>query len=140
MKGKIVDAHIEGRTTYVTKQTKYGTFKGKVTIHPDDEDVRSEIDGYTFAEIKCDIQALKEKAKVMKQRAIGIDHAYNVLKKSGVQEDDVVMKKLNRQSKVAWAQYYDAYDLYDINRDSYDRRVQRSIDYRRKLKNKTMVY
>lgn len=134
MKGKIIDAHVNEKTTYVTKQTKYGTFKGKVTVHPEDEDICSELEGYTFAEIKCDIQALKERAKVMKQRAIGIDHAFNVLRKSGIQEDDKTMRKLRRQSIAAWAQYYDAYDLYTVNRDSYNARVQRAIDYRRKIK------
>lgn len=144
MKGKILNARIDGKTTYVTKQTKYGTFTGKVTLNPEDEDVYSELDGYTFAEIKCDIQALKAKAKCMKQRAIGVAHAFNVLFKANcaagrnAYSDD--MLALARQVDVAWQNYYDAYEIYTINRDSYNIRVQRSLDYRRRIRNKTMVY
>jgi len=140
MKGKILNARIEGKTTYVTKQTKYGTFTGKVTLNPEDEDVYSELDGYTFAEIKCDIQALKARAKCMKQRAIGVEHALNVLLKAKHPITDDTMLALARQVDVAWQNYYDAYEIYAINRDSYNIRVQRSLDYRRKLKNKTKAH
>ena len=101
MKGKILNTKRDGRDTYVTKQTKYGTFHGKVTCADEDLDVENDLDGFIFADCKCDSQALKRKAKLMEQRAIGIEHAYNVLLKSGIDKDDPVMRKLLRQVKVA---------------------------------------
>ena len=135
MKGTIVDAHIEGKTTYVTKQTKYGTFTSKVTVHPEDEDIQSEVLGYTFAEIKCDIKALKAKMKYFEHRAIGITHALNVMVKSRkFKVFDPAMQAFCRQKNIAWDEYYRARETYLINRDSYEDRVERMLEYRRKIK------
>lgn len=136
MKGTILNAHIEGKNTYVTKQTKYGTFKGKAVLHPEDEDVYSEIRGYTIAELKCDIQALKAKAEYFRQRMLGIQHAYNVLWKSGIDINDPIMVKLNRQKDVAQREFENAYEIYKINRDTLTFRIERNLDFARKAKQK----
>ncbi len=136
MKGTILDAHVEGDTSYVTKQTKYGTFTGKVVLQPEDQDIRSQVLGFNFAEIKCDIQALKIKAKVFKDKMLGIQHAYNVLLKAGQHPENPTMKALYRQLQVAIKNYEDNYEIYTLNRDSYLERVERMLEYRRKIKNK----
>jgi len=139
MKGTIVDAHIEGKATYVTKQTKYGTFTSKVVLHPEDEDIQSEVLGYTFAEIKCDIKALKAKMKYFEHRAIGISHALDVIVKSRKFEVfDPAIQALCRQKNVAWDEYYKARETYLINKDSYEPRVERMLQYRRKIKKSKM--
>ena len=134
MKGKILNAKTQGRTTNVTKQTKYGTFHGRVTCADEDMDVQNELDGYLFAETKCDIQAYRKKVQFLKQRAIGIEHAYNVLKNSGISADDPVMKKLNRQVKIAQREAEIANRLYQSFKANFKHLVEASIKTRRKIK------
>ena len=134
MKGTIIDAHIEGDTFYVTKHTKYGTFKGKVTLCDEDKDVKSEIDGYSFAERKCDLQALKVKADFFKQRAIGVQHAYKVMKHSGIDLNDPIAQKLKRQVKVAWDNYNYHLEVYKINKENYYPNIERLLNYRRMIR------
>ena len=134
MKTKVINFGIEGRTTHVTTQTKYGTFYGKVTCADEDLDVQNELDGYIFAETKCNIQAYKRRAKFLEQRAIGIKHAYNVLKNSGISVDDPVMKKLNRQVKIAQREAEIANRLYQAFKANFKHLVEASIKTRRKIK------
>ena len=134
MKGKILNAKTQGRVTNVTKQTKYGTFHGRVTCADEDMDVQNELDGYLFAETKCDIQAHKKRAQFLEQRAIGIEHAYNVLKNSGIDADDPVMQKLNRQVKIAHREASNARDVYIFSKRYFDSLVTSSIVTRRRIK------
>lgn len=136
MKTKLINYDIEGRTTHVTIQTKYGTFHGKVTCADEDLDVQNELDGYLFAETKCNIQAYKKRAQLFEQRAIGIKHAYNVLKNSGIDADDPVMQKLERQIEIANREADKAKHTYDFLKGHFEDLVTSSIATRRKLKKK----
>ena len=133
MKGTILNTRIEGRDTYVTKQTKYGTFHGKVTCADEDLDVQNELDGYIFAEAKCDMQSLKRRAQFLEQRVIGVQHAYNVLVKSGISADDPVMQKLSRQIKIARREAENAYSDYQVSKVYFRNLVESSIKTRRKI-------
>ena len=139
MKGKILNARRDGKQTYITKQTKYGTFQGQVKLADEDKDVESDFEGYNFAEIKCDIQALKTKMKFFEQRALGIKHAYNVLLKSGVQEKDEVMRKLARQLKIAERDAKDLKEKYTKSQDNFKNYVELCLEVRRKIKNKKII-
>ena len=121
MKGKIVaqGTYQIGNATYVQKETKYGTFTGKVKLSEEDLPMENSFDGYRFAEQKCDIQAYHEKAKRLRERAIGIEHAYNVLEKAGIDPSDYTMFKLRRQVTAAWEEYERTYETYTELRDCY---------------------
>jgi len=133
MKGRILNTKRDGRDTYVTKQTKYGTFHGKVTCADEDLDVENDLDGFIFAECKCDSQALKRRAQLMEQRAIGVEHAYNVLFKSGIDKDDPVMRKLLRQVKVAKREASNSKDVCLFAEKYFKDIVTSTIKTRRKI-------
>lgn len=135
MKGLILCAEFDenNNISTITKQTKYGTFTCSVKVHPDDLDIMNEYDGFHFAEMKCDIAAYQVKAQYMKQRAIGIEHAYNVLFDS-CSEDDPVMEKLWRQVNVAWWNYESALHTYQILKESYPVLVQNILTQRRQIR------
>ena len=135
MKGKVLNAKRDGKNTYITKQTKYGTFHSKVTVADEDKDIANDLDGFCFAEIKCDIQAIKIRAKYLEQRALGIQHAYNVLLKSGIQEEDEVMRKLARQLKVAEREAQAAEEGYKTIQNNFKDYIDCSLSVRRKIKN-----
>lgn len=78
MKGKILESQYNpGYSSYVLKQTKYGTFSSEVFIHDEDKDIDNSFDGCRIAEFDCDTKAYKEKAKWLRQRAIGARALYN---------------------------------------------------------------
>ncbi len=135
MKGTILYTEYDetNRKSTVVKQTKYGTFTCSVKLHPDDEDIQNDYDGYHFAEMKCDIAAYKAKAEYMRQRALGVEHSYNVLFDS-CDEDDPIMQKLWRQVQVAWWNYESALETYKILRDSYISLVEVTLRQRRELR------
>lgn len=136
MKSNILKAYKEGRSTYVTLQTKYGTFNGKVTCADEDLDIQNDMDGYTFAEDKCFMQSAKKKASYLEQRAIGVTHAYNVLVKSGIAENDPVMEKLKRQMNIANREAEDAKKVYLTLKNTFKTHVSITLDTRRKLQQK----
>lgn len=151
MKGKILDAwynepedftSVDGEiihslaTAHLYKETKYGVFFGEATAALEDEDIANQWDGFRFAEMKCDIQAYKAKAKIMKERAKGITHALKVV---AIGNPDLVnslaMDKLYRQEMLAWKNYYRAKKQYETLRDSYSGYCEHIINQRRKLRN-----
>lgn len=138
MKGKILEARRNGHDTYVTKQTKYGTFHGKVTCAAEDFDVENDLDGYTFAENKCNIQVEKKRSKYFEQRALGVRHAYNVILKSGVDEDDPTLKKLLRQVKIAEREAALAKNRYNFAKSMFDDTIISTIEARRKVKDRKL--
>lgn len=84
MKGKIIASEfLPGYSSYVAKQTKYGTFYSEVFLQEEDQDIENSFDGCRIAEFDCNLKAMKEKAKWMRQRAIGArilcDNLYNTL-------------------------------------------------------------
>lgn len=133
MKGYILAADMIDGVSTVTKQTKYGTYTRSVKVHESDEDIANAYDGCYFAEMKCDIQAYHEKALRMKERAKGIEHAYNVMLDS-CDPDDPCMIKLERQVNVAWKQYYSALETYKILKDSYYPLIETSLKSRREFR------
>lgn len=133
MKGYIIAADMVDGISTVTKQTKYGTYTCSVKIHEEDQDVANIYDGCYFAEMKCDIKAYHEKAMRMKERALGIEHAYNVLLNS-CDPDDFYMIKLERQMNVAWQQYHSALETYKILKDSYYPFIETTLKSRREFR------
>ena len=135
MKGYILFADMVGDTSTVTKQTKYGTYTNSVKVHEEDTDIANIYDGCYFAEMKCDIQAYHEKAIRMKERALGIEHAYNVLAESCDPNDSTIIK-LQRQIIVAWQQYYSALETYRILKESYYPFIETTLKSRREFRKK----
>lgn len=135
------EAHYRPSTSYVRKETKYGTFYGKAQAASDDEDIANQWDGCRFAEMKCDIKAYKAKMKLMEQRALGVQHAFTVITQSFIAQgdndfyDNPVYLKLERQRQVAWDNYYRAKDQYELMKDSYSGFCAHIIKQRRKFRN-----
>lgn len=118
MRGKILDSYYDEYTgvSFVTKHTKYGTFSAEAYCHPEDRDIQNEWDGCRFAEFKCDVQALHEKIKMMKQRLIGMDQLIDILDRPEVAD------------QINYNLYKDVVDLrnsvqgqIEVDQDKYDR-------------------
>jgi hypothetical protein len=78
MKGKIIYSdYLPGYSSTVRKQTKYGEFCSEVFLQEEDKDIDNSFDGCRIAEFDCNLKATKEKAKWMRQRAIGARTLYN---------------------------------------------------------------
>lgn len=69
----------ETGTSRVKLNTKYGTFDHSVTISEEDRDIENRHDGVKFALYKCQVDKLRAKARALRERAKGIEHAANVL-------------------------------------------------------------
>lgn len=154
MKGTILYAEYDEGTgvSTVTKQTKYGTFTRSVRVHESDQDIANQYDGCFFAEMKCDIAAYKERAKIFKARADGIWHAYHVIVfaemqrvKNSLEKSDQEVKtgflapmlwNLDRQAQIADRDADNAYETYTILKDSYSAFVETSLRNRRYLRKK----
>lgn len=142
MKGKILDAWYEEtddelNESCICKETKYGTFTGYARPAEQDKDIANSWDGFRFAETKCDIQAYKARAKVMKERANGISHALRVVLTGNPQYAAApAIEKLIKQEAVAWKNYRQAKEQYEIMRDSYSGFCEQIIKQRRKIRDK----
>ena len=138
MRGKILDCGIidfsDTKMTYVRKETKYGTFTGNVVLQPEDADVASDTLGYNFAEEKCDIQALKARAKRFLERAKGMEHLYTTLTANSSLSSQEDEKKVKRQVDLAWKRYREALDSYQASVDTYDMRIENLLNYKRRLR------
>lgn len=86
--------------SYVSKNNQYGKFEGSAYCDMDDSDIKNKWDGMRIAEFRCDRKIQKAKAKEMTSRAKGIQHAYNVLKNTYGQSNEVVAA-LGRQAQIA---------------------------------------
>ena len=145
MRGTIIDAWYEEIEDDITescicKETKYGTFTSYARPTETDKDIANSWDGFRFAETKCDIQAYKTKAKMMRERAKGIKHACDVVSRAlSVQNKnftkDETYQKFYKQYKVAMKDYYKAKEQYEIMRDSYSGFCEQIIKQRRKIRN-----
>lgn len=142
MKGRVLSATYENGVSTVTKVTKYGTFTGSSKLQEEDRDIVSAILGGTFAEMKCDIQAYHQRARIMRERANGVRHAYNVVYEAcymsaGDDEPlalDDTLFRLARQADIADAIAEEAMDDYKDIRDSYPELVARILDQKRKIR------
>lgn len=121
MRGKVLDSYYDEYTgvSFVTKHTKYGTFTAEAYCHPKDRDIQNEWDGCRFAEAKCDIEALREKIKMMRQRLIGMDQILDILDR----EENV--------DKIYCSLYKDVLDL----RNSVHGQIEVDIERYETLKN-----
>lgn len=143
MKGTILYAEFDEDTgiSKVTKATKYGTFTRTVKVHPQDLDIANKFDGCHFAELKCDIAAYREKAKILSERAKGITHAFNVLSYGDAQAQDFEIdemkwewRQLAHQADIAWRDAENAYETYEILRDSYYAFIATTLRTRREMR------
>lgn len=137
MRGRILDSDYIEETgwSFVQKATPYGIFWGDSFVHPDDQDIANPWDGLEFAEMKCDIQAAREKAKRMRQRAIGMEIALKNLDNAGV-NDPATLDNLERQ---VWAAHREAdkyKEIYEEFRDSFQAYTDMKLKRRRDLRGK----
>ena len=115
MKGKIIASEfLPGYSSYVAKQTNYGTFYREVFLQEEDQDIENSFDGCRIAEFDCNLKAMKEKAKWMRQRAIGArilcDNLYNTL-------DEETWKKVASQVDIAYKEADKARNYYERMKD-----------------------
>lgn len=130
MKGKILDSFFDEELGYseVTKHTKYGTFTDVAYCHEDDKDIMNEWDGCRFAEVKCDIAALREKNKMMRQRLVGMDQLLDILDRP------------ENADKIYYSLYKDVVDLrnsvegqIEVDEDRYYHLLKNYNDYTKKV-------
>lgn len=146
MKGTILYAKYDKDTgvSTVTKATKYGTFTRSVKVHPQDKDIANKYDGCLFAEMKCDIAAYQEKAKMLKERAKGIQHVFNVLSYADAQRADFKLNDMKQewydlahQVDIAFKLAEDAFETYSLLRDSYKALIENNLKTRREIRERT---
>lgn len=119
----------------IIKATPYGTYSAKTKVHPEDQDIATSWDGFQFCMIKCDIQALREKAKRMRQRAIGIENALKSLDSiPGL--DPYTLDKLERQMWAAYKEADNCKNTYEEMRDAYSAYTDIILKRRRELREK----
>ena len=121
MKGKILDSWADSSLglTKIVKNTKYGTFSAAVVCHPQDMPHYSEWDGYRLCEYQCDLQALHEKIKWLKQRYIGMQQFFEVTEKDESVDGGVnLMYSLKRQIEKEEELYARLKDNYPIFADN----------------------
>lgn len=136
MKGKILDSdYIPGYESYVEKQTKYGTFFSVVRLDEEDEDIDNSFDGCRIAEFDCNLKAYKEKAKWMRQRAIGArtlcNNLFDVL-------DEENWCKVNHQVDVAFHDADKAREYYERMRDYRPIYIENLLKQRREIRHKNI--
>lgn len=115
MKGKIlVSDYTPGYSSIVSKQTKYGEFWSEIFLQNEDKDIDNSFDGCRIAEFDCNLKAAKEKAKWMRQRAIGARTVYYNIANS---LDISARELLERQTKIAFKEADKAKDYYERMKD-----------------------
>lgn len=90
-------------------ENKYGRFRAYSFCDADDE--YSRFDGYDSCELQIHRETMKQKAKALYQRYLGIYNAYKTLMQN-YSEDDPVMQALWRQKKDAYKRYMEAKSEY----------------------------
>ena len=107
MKGKILESEYHlGYDSWILKQTKYGTFSGQAELHPQDKDIDNSFDGCRIAEFRADLQAYQEKARWMRQRAVGARILFETNKElildANIEEElEKTVKMLEQQADAA---------------------------------------
>ena len=142
MRGKIIYHEydeLNGKTK-LEKATKYGSFVGEVKVHPEDKDIANVWDGANFAEMKCNIAAIREKAKWMRQRAIGAENALRALDNISSSNDGLLdpytLDMLDSQVKAAHREADRCREIYEEMRDSYKAYTQYTLKRRKYLREK----
>lgn len=134
MAGKIQSAFYEDKMLQgsMTKVYKWGETTSWATVDVEDVDIANQWDCYRLCDYKCDYKALLKKAKVMSERARGMEIAYNNLKNS---LDEKSLNKLHRQVKVAKRDAERARAYADNMKKNYQRYADSVTDNRRKIRN-----
>lgn len=137
MRGQIVNSSWDEGTgiAVVTKATPYGTYTEAAKVAAEDRDIMTSWDGFHFAEMKCDIRAMHEKAKRMRQRAIGIENALKTL--DNIPDMDAFT--LNMLERQVWAAYKEAdrhKENYEEARGAYQTYTDILLKRRRELRDK----
>ena len=143
MRDQLVSATYNEATgvSTVKLNTKYGTFEHSVVVAPEDKDVANKFDGCKFAEYLCQIDKLRAKARAFRERAIGIDHAANVLcaikcdpkmRLWNVSSDDLL--ELRIQAEIAYDQARVIKERADKMKDGYAEFVESTLNARRKFR------
>ena len=136
MKGKILDSDfIPGDSSWVQKETKYGTFESTVSLLDIDKDIENSFDGCRMAEKKCDLQAYRERAKWMRERYNGARIMYDNLRQYW-QEDNLVLQDMRRQLDYLKREWYEARETADRMKDYYPHYVETIAKERRSLREK----
>lgn len=137
MRGQIINSEWNPETgnAKVVKATPYGTFVATANVAIEDKDIMNSWDGLHFAEMKCDIAAMHEKAKRMRQRAIGAENTLKAL--DNIPDlDTYTLDKLERQ---VWAAYEEAdrcKENYEEARGAYQAYTDILLNRRRELRKK----
>lgn len=136
---KIVeDGHI---SFSVVKGTKYGVFTGQVSVcdedMPEDPSSISDMSGYKYAERKCDIQSLHEKAKRLRAKAEGVEHLLTVLTNkyeatSCEEEHKKFLKDIEHQLGIFRREYETVYNQYRYMKKDFRDYTTRSNENRLK--------
>lgn len=137
MRGQIINSSWDEGTgvAVVTKATPYGTYTEAAKVAAEDRDIMTSWDGFHFAEMKCDIRAMHEKAKRMRQRAIGIENALKTL--DNIPDMDAFT--LNMLERQVWAAYKEAdrhKENYEEARGAYQAYTDILLKRRRELRDK----
>lgn len=137
MRGQIVNSSWDEGTgvAVVTKATPYGTYTEAAKVAAEDRDIMTSWDGFHFAEMKCDIRAMHEKAKRMRQRAIGVENALKTL--DNIPDMDAFT--LNMLERQVWAAYKEAdrhKENYEEARGAYQAYTDILLKRRRELRDK----
>lgn len=137
-KKTVEDGHI---SYLVIKGTKYGVFTGQVSVcdedMPENLSTISDMSGYKYAERKCDIQALHEKAKRLRARAEGVEHLLTVLANkyeatSCEEEYKKFLKDIEHQLGIFRREYENVYHQYRYMKDDFRDYTTRSNENRLK--------
>lgn len=134
MAGKIQNAFYEDEMLRgsMTKVYKWGETTSWATVDAEDMDIANQWDCYRLCDYKCDYKALLKKAKVMTERARGMEIAYNNLKNS---LDEKSLSKLHRQVKVAKRDAERARVGANNMKRNYQKYADSVTDNRRKIRN-----
>lgn len=129
------DKYENDSVSLVAIQNKWGRFVSTVYCLPEDMDIENKWDGQYFAEIKANIQSLYSKYKVMKERARGVETAYNNLAQ-GNDENDPIMKKLYRQVMVARREAKNIKYQYETMKEKFPEFTDKILNERRNFRKK----
>lgn len=79
IKYQIVESDYNGLYSYVRVNSKWGGAEHTVYLQPEDEDIANSHDGCRFAECLCVADLFEKKGRALHQRALGIEHAADVV-------------------------------------------------------------
>lgn len=118
-RGTIIESYYNAEEGYscLVKATKLGTFYAQSLADEEDREFATEWDGYKICEAKCDIDYYKEKAKVMRERYLGVLYAYQNLTQN--EEMSLDLDRLKHQVDVAYRDWKKAVSQYENMKDSF---------------------